>query len=113
MAGLLVGSLTAAAGRRLLGRRAGGLGLRLGRGSARRPLGRGLAGRLLGGRLSGSLALALGLGRRSVPVVDHLDGEDEVEGEAGDESVEDELVIDLLEGGKDTGQRAAEVVEDL
>lgn len=73
-------------------------------------------GRLGGGRggLDGSgLALALGLFRGSVPVVDHLDGEDGVEGKAGDEAVEDELVVDLLEGGEDAGEGAGEVVEDL
>ena len=36
-----------------------------------------------------SLALALGLLGGCVPVVDHLDGEDGVEEEAGDEAVED------------------------
>jgi hypothetical protein len=42
-----------------------------------------------------------------------LCGEDHIEGEAGDESVEDELVVDFLEGGEDARERSGEVVEDL
>ena len=89
-------ALTAAAsGRALLGRGSRGLGL---------------DGSSLEG---GDLALALGLFRGSVPVVDHLDGEDGVEDKAGDEAVQNELVVDLLESGEDSGKRAGEVVEDL
>lgn len=49
----------------------------------------------------------------TVPVVDHLESEHGVEDEARDEAVEDELVIDFLEGREDAGKRAEEVVEDL
>lgn len=72
--------------------------------------GLGLDGSSLEGR---DLALALGLLRGSVPVVDHLHGENGIEDKAGDEAVEDELVVDLLEGGEDSGERTGEVVEDL
>ena len=52
-------------------------------------------------------------GRGAVPVVQHLDGEDHVEGEAGNETVEDQLVVDFLESSKDAREGASEVVEDL
>lgn len=61
----------------------------------------------------GELELALGLFGRGVPVVDHLESKNGVEGETGDKSIKDELVVDLLEGREDTGERASEVVEDL
>ena len=63
-------------------------------------------------RLSGRL-LCLLRRRRAVPIVHHLAGEDHVEGEAGDESIKDELVVDLLQGGEDAGQGSDEVVENL
>lgn len=56
--------------------------------------------------------MLLGL-RGAVPIVQHLRGEDEVQGETGKESVQNELVVDFLEGGKNTRQRAGKVVEDL
>jgi len=57
--------------------------------------------------------LALGLLGGSVPVEDHLESKDGVEDEARDESVKNELVVDLLEGCEDSGQRSGKVVEDL
>lgn len=48
-----------------------------------------------------------------VPVEEHLGGEDGIEDEAGDEAVEDELVVYFLEGGEDAGEGSEEVVEDL
>lgn len=58
--------------------------------------------------------LAFGvLRRRGVPVVDNLQKENEIEREARHEAVEDERVVDLLEGGEDAGKRAEEVVDDL
>jgi len=48
-----------------------------------------------------------------VPVQDHLQGEDGVEREAGDEAVEDDFVGDFLQGGEDAGEGAEEVGEDL
>lgn len=65
------------------------------------------------GRNGGNRLLALGLLRGGVPVEDHLESKDGVEDEAGDESIENELVVDLLEGCEDSGQRTSEVVEDL
>lgn len=59
------------------------------------------------------LALPLGLLRRRIPVVDHLQRKNKVEGEARDEAVQDELVIDLLEGSEDAREGAGEIVEDL
>lgn len=64
-------------------------------------------------RIGKLLALALGLLRRGVPVVDHLGSEDGVEREASDEAVEEDLVVDFLEGGEDTGEGPDEVVEHL
>ena len=52
-------------------------------------------------------------GSRTVPVVDHLQSKDSVKCETCNEAVENELVIDFLEGGEDAGKRAEEVVEDL
>ena len=49
----------------------------------------------------------------TVPVVDHLRSQDCAEGKAGDEAVEDEFVVHLLQRGEDTGEGAHEVVEDL
>ena len=39
----------------------------------------------------------------SFPVVQHLQGENAVEGEPDDEAVQDELVVDFLEGREDAG----------
>lgn len=52
-------------------------------------------------------------GNWGVPIPEHLDSEDHVEAETGDESVENQLIIDLLEGSKDAGQGAGEIVKDL
>ena len=57
--------------------------------------------------------LAAGLRGRRIPVEDHLRGKDEVKGEASDEAVQDELVVDFLQGGEDAGEGAGEVIEDL
>jgi hypothetical protein len=43
-----------------------------------------------------------GFAGSTVPVVDHLESEDGIEDEAGNEAVKDELVVDLLEGCEDT-----------
>lgn len=64
--------------------------------------------------LNGSnLALALGLLGGSVPVVDHLHSENGIQGEASDESVKDQLVVNLLESSKDAREGSGEVVENL
>lgn len=58
--------------------------------------------------------LALGLlGRRAVPINDHLQREDGIEYEARDEVVENERVGNFLERGEDARQRTEEVVDDL
>lgn len=49
----------------------------------------------------------------AVPVVDHLESENSVENKARDEAVEDELVVDFLEGCEDAREGTEEVVEDL
>lgn len=65
-------------------------------------------------RLNGAyLALPLSLLRRSVPVVNHLQGKDRVEREARNEAVQNQLVVNLLERRKDARQGPGEVVEDL
>jgi len=53
------------------------------------------------------------LAGRRAPVENHLQREDGVEGEAGDEAVEDDFVGDFLQGGEDAGEGAEEVGEDL
>jgi hypothetical protein len=53
------------------------------------------------------------LGCRRVPVVDNLEEEDEVEREACNKAIEDERVVDLLERGENTCERAEKVVDDL
>ena len=60
-----------------------------------------------------NLLLAASFGRGRVPVVYHLRSEHQVQGETGNESVENELVVDLLECGEDARKGAGEVVEDL
>lgn len=49
----------------------------------------------------------------AVPVVQHLRSKDDIKREAGDESVENELVVDLLESSEDARQGSDEIVEDL
>lgn len=56
--------------------------------------------------------LGVGGRRGTVPIVHDLGGEDGVEEEAGDEAVQNQLVIDLLQRGVDATQTAEEVVED-
>ena len=68
---------------------------------------------LLSSRLVQPVRRSADLARGAVPIVDHLEGEDGIEDEARDEAVEDELVVDFLEGCEDTGEGAEEVVEDL
>jgi hypothetical protein len=92
---------TSASGRALLGSRGGRGGGGQSAGSSRLGLDR------------RDLALSLGLLGGSVPVEDHLESKDGVESEAGNETVEDELVVNLLEGCEDSGKRAGKVVEDL
>lgn len=60
----------------------------------------------------GFLRLHLRLSR-AVPVVQHLRSKDDIKREAGDESVENELVVDLLESSEDARQGSDEIVEDL
>ena len=48
-----------------------------------------------------------------IPVPEHLDGQDNVQGEAAEETVEDDGVVDLGDGREDAGKGAEEVVEDL
>lgn len=71
--------------------------------------------RLLLVRRDGFLELlrlgVLGSGR--VPVIDHLEEENSVKHEARDETVEDERVVDFLEGSEDAREGAEEVVDDL
>jgi hypothetical protein len=55
---------------------------------------------------------SLPAGRR-LPVQNHLQGEDGVEREAGDEAVEDDFVGDFLQGCEDAREGAEEVGEDL
>ena len=71
--------------------------------------------RLFDVALSGGRKLVLGrlLAGRRLPVKNHLQREDGVEGEAGDEAVEDDFVGDFLQGGEDAGEGAEEVGEDL
>lgn len=82
-----------------------GRALALGRRRHAGALGHGLSVCRLAGRFL--------LGRRGVPVVHHLRGENDVEGKASDESIKDELVVNLLDRGEDAGKRSDEVVEDL
>lgn len=81
-----------------------GLGARLGRYT-----------RTLGNRslLSGLATCGLLLRHRTIPVVQHLGGKDHVESKTSNEAVEDKLVVNFLEGGKDAGEGASEIVEDL
>lgn len=53
------------------------------------------------------------LGCGAVPIVQHLSGKNDVEAKAGDEAVENELVVDLLESCEDAREGTGEVVEDL
>ena len=71
--------------------------------------------RLFDVALSGGRKLVLGrlLAGRRLPVQNHLQREDGIEGEAGDEAVEDDLVGDFLQGREDAGEGAEEVGEDL
>ena len=48
-----------------------------------------------------------------VPVQNHLQRKDGVEGKAGDEAVEDDFVGDFLQSCKDAREGAEEVGEDL
>ncbi len=90
------------AGRRRTARGGGGDGSRTnvghGRGGADRDL---------------LLPLSPGLGRGGVPVVHHLRGQYAVQREPGDEPVQDQLVVHLLQRREDPGQGAGEVVEHL
>jgi predicted translin family RNA/ssDNA-binding protein len=48
-----------------------------------------------------------------VPVPDHLESQNHIEGETSKESVENNRVVNLSQGSKDTSERTKEVVEDL
>ena len=65
--------------------------------------------------LAGGCELVLGglLARGSAPVDDHLQGEDDVQHQAGEETVEDDRVVDFGESGEDSRERTEEVGEDL
>lgn len=49
----------------------------------------------------------------AVPVVDHLCSQDGIKHKASDEAVQNQFVVDFLQGGEDAGKRSHEVVEDL
>jgi hypothetical protein len=49
----------------------------------------------------------------TVPIVDHLESENGIEDEAGNEAVKDKLVVDFLEGCEDAREGTEEVVENL
>lgn len=53
------------------------------------------------------------LGGGRVPVVHDLAEEDGVEGETRNEAVQDEGIVDFLEGGEDAREGAKEVIDDL
>jgi len=61
----------------------------------------------------GELVLGCVLARGRVPVDHHLQGEDDVQHQAGEETIEDDGVVDFGEGGEDSRERAEEVGEDL
>jgi hypothetical protein len=61
----------------------------------------------------GELVLGRLLARGCVPVDDHLQSEDDVQHQAGEEAVEDDGVVDFGESGEDSGERTEEVGEDL
>lgn len=65
-------------------------------------------------RLCLSLALDW-LRRRSrrVPVVDHLQSQDSIQSSTSNESVQDQLIVHLLQSCENSRERADEVVEDL
>jgi hypothetical protein len=50
---------------------------------------------------------------RGVPVVYHLQEEDEIQREARNEAVQNERVINFLKRGEDARERAEEVVDNL
>jgi hypothetical protein len=53
------------------------------------------------------------LRRRCVPIVQDLQGQDQVQRKAGHVSVENERVVHLLQSGEDPRQRSKQEVEDL
>jgi len=57
--------------------------------------------------------LGCAFARGRVPVDDHLESEHDVQHQAGEETVEDDGVVDFGEGGEDSCERAEEVGEDL
>lgn len=61
------------------------------------------------------MGLGLGLLRlgRALPVVQHLRRQNDIQRESGYEPVQNDLVVNLLEGGEDPRERADEVVENL
>lgn len=59
--------------------------------------------------------MGLGLLRlgQALPVVQHLGRQNDIQRESGYEPVQNDLVVNLLEGGEDPRERADEVVENL
>jgi len=84
---------------------------------------RALASRSLGRRRSSRrdlkvprdllLLLAPSLSRGCVPIVNHLERQNQVEREPGHESIQNQLVIHLLQRREDARKRSDEVVEHL
>lgn len=50
---------------------------------------------------------------RALPVVQHLGRQNDIQRESGHEPVQNDLVVNLLEGGENPRERADEVVEHL
>lgn len=51
--------------------------------------------------------------RGALPVIHHLGRQDHVQSETCDKTVENKLVVDLLQSGEDARQRASEIVKHL
>ena len=49
----------------------------------------------------------------ALPVIQHLTSQYHVQSKSGNEAVENELVINLLQSSKDARERSNEIVEDL
>lgn len=73
------------------------------------------SGALSDGHLLGDLratGLFLGL-RRTLPVVQHLGREDNVESESSNKAVQNKLVVHLLQRSENPRQRSGEIIEHL
>lgn len=51
--------------------------------------------------------------RGALPVIKHLACQDHVQSKSGNEAVENELVVDLLQRGEDARKGSDEIVEHL